>query len=271
VLVLGGIASVQIGNAWATSLFHRVGAGGAGLLRLALASVILGVLFRPRLRERARQELIPAAALGLVLAAMNLSFYHAIERIPLGIAVTIEFIGPMAVAIAGSRRPRDLVWVALAAGGILALAHGSDHSLDLLGAALAAAAGGLWGIYILVQARLGQATEGGSALVIAMVLATLAALPDGIAEGGAHLLHPGALLIGLGVGLLSSAIPYSLELEALRRIATGTFGVLMSLEPAAAALAGLILLGQGLTQREVLGILLVSAASLGVSLLTGPR
>ena len=173
VLLLTGIASVQVGNAWADKLFHQVGAGGAGLMRLAWAMVILMLLYRPALRGRAREQWLSAGALGLVLACMNLTFYHAIARLPLGIAVTVEFIGPLAVAVAHSHRRRDLVWVLLAAAGILLLAHGNSHHLSTLGLILAAAAGGFWGLYILVQARLGRAFSDGSGLALAMLVAAV--------------------------------------------------------------------------------------------------
>jgi inner membrane transporter RhtA len=265
VLVLGGIGSVQFGSALAKTIFDRVGPGGAGLLRLVTAAVVLLLLWRPRTRGRTREEWILAAALGLVLAGMNLVFYHAIGRIPLGIAVTIEFVGPLGVAVAGSRRRLDFVWVGLATAGIIALAHGAAHGLDPLGVLFAAVAGVLWAAYILLQARVGQAFADGSGLALAMIVAALAAIPDGVIEGGSRLLHPSTLAIGLVVGMLGSAIPYSLELEALRRIAASTFGVLMSLEPAVAAIAGLIVLGQSLSPREIVGIVLVTAASAGAS------
>ncbi len=264
-LVVGGIASVQFGSALATTLFARIGPGGAVLLRLLTASVILLIIFRPRVRTRTRRELLLAALFGLVLAAMNLAFYHAIQRIPLGVAVTIEFIGPLAVAVAGSHQRLDLAWVGLAAAGILALMHGDAHGLDALGVVLALLAGCLWGTYILVNARVGRAFEGGTGLALAMCVATLLALPAGVIEGGAHLIQPRSLALGAAVGILSSAIPYSFEMEALRRMATSVFGVLMSLEPAMAALAGFLVLGQGLSGREVAGIALVVVASVGAS------
>jgi inner membrane transporter RhtA len=264
-LVVGGIASVQFGSALATTLFARIGPGGAVLLRLLTASVILLIIFRPRVRIRTRRELLLAALFGVVLAAMNLTFYHAIQRIPLGIAVTIEFIGPLAVAVAGSRQRVDLVWVGLAAAGILALMHGDAHGLDTLGVVLALLAGCMWGTYILVNARVGRAFEGGTGLALAMCVATILALPAGVIEGGAHLIQPRSLALGAAVGILSSAIPYSFEMEALRRMATSVFGVLMSLEPAMAALAGFIVLGQGLSGRELAGIALVVVASVGAS------
>lgn len=267
-LVLGGIASVQSGSAVAATLFARIGPGGAVFLRLVTASLVLAAIWRPWRRSLSRSELKLAATFGLVLAAMNLAFYHAIDRIPLGVGVTIEFVGPLAVAVAGSRRPLDLVWVALAAGGILALTHGAAHGLDTVGVVLALVAGACWGLYILVNARLGQAFADGTGLALAMSTAAILALPFGVAQGGARLLAPHSLLLGAAVGMLSSAIPYSFEMEALRRISTGVFGVLMSLEPAMAALAGFVVLGQTLSPREFAGIALVVVASIGASLRT---
>jgi inner membrane transporter RhtA len=265
-LMVGAIASVQFGSAIATTLFARVGPGGAVLLRLLSASIVLVALWRPPVRGRTRRELMLVIAFGLVLAGMNLTFYTALHRIPLGIAVSIEFLGPLAVAVGGSRRPVDLVWVVLAAVGIVALTHGGTRHLSGVGVAFALAAGCLWAAYILLNARVGQAFEGGSGLALAMCVAAVAALPAGVIDGGAHLLEPRSLALGTAVGMLSSAIPYSFELEALRRIAVHVFGVLMSLEPAMAALAGLIVLGQGLSARELVGIALVVAASAGASL-----
>ena len=264
-LVLGAIASVQFGSAIAATLFAQVGPAGAVALRLATATVVLLALWRPRLAGRTRRELLLAALFGLILAGMNLSFYEALNRIPLGIAVTIEFVGPLAVAVAGSRRRVDFLWVTLAAAGILALTRGGAHGLNGLGVALALVAGCFWGAYILVNARLGQAFEGGTGLALAMCVSSVVVVPFGIAAGGSHLLEPRSLALGAAVGMLSSAIPYSLEIEALRRIAPSVFGVLMSLEPAMAALAGLIVLGQGLGPRALLGIALVVAASVGAS------
>lgn len=264
-LVLSGITSVQFGSAVADGLFGAVGPGGAVLLRLAFASVVLLAIWRPRVRSLQARQWAWAIVFGLVLAGMNSAFYHAIDRIPLGIAVTIEFIGPLAVAIGGSRRPVDLLWAALAALGILALAHGSGRGLNVLGVAFAAAAGCLWGAYILVNARVGRAFADGGGLALAMAVACLAALPDGVIEGGSRILEPRSLGLGATVALLSSVIPYSCELEALRRIAVSVFGVLMSLEPAMAALAGLLVLGQGLSLRALAGIALVVLASAGAS------
>ncbi len=264
-LVLGAIASVQFGSAIATSLFKTIGPGGAVLLRLVMASIVLVIIWRPSVRGRTRGEYLLAVAFGVVLAGMNLSFYTALHRIPLGIAVTFEFVGPLAVAVSGSRRAIDLLWVGLAAAGIIALARGSTHGLDTLGVFFALLAGAFWAGYILLNARVGRAFEGGAGLALAMCVASVVALPAGIIEGGTQVLALHSLLVGFVVGMLSSAIPYSFELEALRRIAAHVFGVLMSLEPAMAALAGLLVLGQGLSAREVVGIGLVVVASIGAS------
>jgi inner membrane transporter RhtA len=264
-LVIGAVASVQFGSAIAATLFARTGPGGAVFLRLAFGAIVVVALWRPRVRGRSRRDLLLAALFGLVLASMNFSFYSAIQRIPLGIAVTLEFVGPLAIAIFGSRRWIDVVWVVLAAGGIAALAHGQTHGLDALGAGLALLAGCLWGAYILVNARVGRAFERGTGLALALCVSLAAMIPVGVVQGGAHLFEPRSLALGAAVGLLSSAIPYSFEIEALRRIAAPVFGVLMSIEPAMAALAGLIVLGQGLSARAIAGIGLVVAASIGAS------
>ncbi|MHB8690702.1 MAG: EamA family transporter [Solirubrobacteraceae bacterium] len=268
-LVLTAIASVQFGSAIATKLFATVGPGGAVLLRLATASLVLTVIGRGgwgRFRGRSRREWLLAAAFGADLAAMNLTFYYALHRLPLGAAVTLEFLGPLAVAVGGSRRRLDLLWALLAAGGILALSQGFGHGLNTTGVILVLCAAACWAGYILINARVGAAFAGSSGLALAMCIATVIALPFGLVDGGTKLITLRSLGLGAAVGMLSSAIPYSLEVEALRRIAVNVFGVLMSLEPGMAALAGLLVLGQGLSVRSVLGILLVSAASVGASL-----
>ena len=268
-LVLGGVAVVQIGAAVATTLFDEIGPAGTVLLRLAFSALVLVALWRPALAgvrgERARDVVL----FGLSLAAMNVSFYAALDRIPLGIAVTLEFVGPLGVAIAASPRRLDLVWVALAAAGILLLSPVPGGSLDAVGALLALVAGGFWAAYIVLSARIGRGFAGGRGLALAMCVATLLLLPVGIPVAGADLLDPALLGVGAAVAMLSSAIPYSLELEALRRLPQGTFGVLMSLEPAVAATVGFVGLDQGLEATEVLAIALVVAASAG-ALRTAP-
>lgn len=266
-LVVMGAGSVQFGAAFAKTLFDELGPAGTVLLRLAWAAVILAAVWRPRLGGHTRRDLRIAGLFGLALGAMNLTYYEALDRIPLGIAVTIEFVGPLGVAIAGSRRPRDVVWVVLAATGIVLLSGGVGGSaLDGVGVAFALAAGLCWAGYILLSARVGAIFPGGGGLAIAMVVGALAVVPLGVADGGAQLLHPALLAAGLAVALASSVIPYSLELEALRRLPTHIFGVLMSLEPALAATAGFLILGQDLGAAQVVAIGLVVAASVGASL-----
>jgi inner membrane transporter RhtA len=269
-LVVGAIASVQFGSALAATLFSRIGPAGAVTLRLTTAALILALILRPRTRGHSRKDLRLAALFGLVLAGMNLSFYEALHRIPLGIAVAIEFVGPLGVAIAASRRAVDLLWAALAAIGIVALTRANTNGIDGLGVALALLAGVLWGTYIVVNTRVGRAFHDATGLALAMCVGALALLPLGIATAGAKLLEPRSLLPGAAVGVLSSVIPYSFELEALRRIRIAVFGVLMSLEPAVAAAAGFIVLGQGMSARTVAGIALVSIAFIGASRRAAP-
>jgi inner membrane transporter RhtA len=262
-LVLGGIVSVQVGAAVATTLFDELGPTGTVLLRVMFAALVLVAVWRPTVRTFSSDGLRLVAMFGVALAAMNLCFYEALDRIPLGIAVALEFVGPLGVAIAASRRPLDLAWVVLAGGGIVLLSPAPGGSLDELGVAFALLAGGFWAAYIVLAARVGRKFSGGTGLALAMVVATALLLPVGIPGGGAELLDPRLLAVAFAVALLSSAIPYSVELEALRRLAAGTFGVLMSLEPAVAALAGLVILGQDLSATEVAAIALVVAASAG--------
>ena len=262
-LVLGGTVSVQVGAAVAFDLFDELGPAGAVLLRVGFAALVLMALWRPRVRGESRRALQMAALFGFVLAAMNLSFYAGLERVPLGIAVTLEFVGPMGVAIAGSRRPRDLLWVALAAGGILLLAPDLGGSLDLLGAGLCRLAGGFWASYIVLSERVGREFAGGHGLALALVVGTVLLLPGGLAAGGGELLRPELLATGFALAMLSSAIPYSLELEALRHMPKATFGVMMSLEPAVAVLVGFVALGQDLQASELVAIAMVVAASAG--------
>jgi inner membrane transporter RhtA len=267
VLVVGAIASVQTGSAIATKLFPDVGVGGTVFLRLLLSAVIVGAIVRPRVRDVRR---LPIAGLrevigfGLVLAAMNGLFYLSIARIPLGVAVTVEFLGPLGVAIAGSRRRLDLVWVGLAAAGVGLLA-GTGGRLDPVGIALAAGAGLFWAAYILLSQRVGAAVEGMVGLSVALVVGSVALAPFGLLAGGTTLLRPEILARGAAVAVLSSAVPYSLELAALRRLRASVFGVLMSLEPAMAALSGVVFLQQRLHRTEWLAIGSVMLASIGAT------
>jgi inner membrane transporter RhtA len=265
VLVIGAIASVQIGAAIATKLFGAVGPGGAVFLRLLLSAILLVALARPEVRRIPRPHLRLAIAFGVVLAAMNFLFYLSLNRIPLGVAVTVEFLGPLGVAIAGSRRALDLVWVALAATGVGLLSSAGGH-LDAVGIVLAASAGACWAAYILLSQRVGRVLEGMTGLTIALVIGALAMAPYGIADGGGSLVHGSVLGKGAAIAVLSSAIPYSLELAALRRLRASVFGVLMSLEPAMAALSGLLFLSQHLRLREWLAVGCVMVASVGATI-----
>jgi inner membrane transporter RhtA len=261
--VLAAIVSVQCGAALVTTLFDDLKPEGAVLLRTLFAALIVVAVFRPSLRDRSWRDWRLVTAYGAALAGMNLAFYAGLDRIPLGLAVTFEFVGPLGVAIAGSRQRRDVLWVALAAAGIALLTPGIGGSLDALGVGFVLLAGAFWGAYILITQRVGRAFRGGDGIAIGMSISTLLLLPSGIAVAGSDLLDPRLLAIGLAVGLLSSAIPYSLELEALRRLPTHTFGVLMSMEPAIAALSGFVFLGQDLSLRELGAIALVITASAG--------
>lgn len=264
-LVLLAVSSVQVGAALGKTLFDEIGPGGTVFLRVLAAAIVLGLVWRPRLKGHSSRELGLAIVFGLALAGMNLAFYSSIDRIPLGIAVTFEFVGPLGVAVYGSRTPLDLLWVALAAAGILLLSDFGAGDLDRAGVGLALLAGAFWAAYILLSVRVGQAFPGGSGLALGMLVATVPLAPVGIAEAGTDLWVPSILLAAAGVGIMSSAIPYTLELEALRRMPTGVFGVLMSLEPGVAALAGYVVLGEALVTREIAAIVLVVAASAGAA------
>lgn len=260
-LVLLGVVSLQVGAAFAKQLFTMAGASGVVMLRLVFAALVLLVVWRPSLRME-RRTLAVVVCYGVVLAGMNISIYQSFERIPLGVAVTIEFLGPLAVAVFGSRRKLDVVWALLAGAGVLLLARG-DGGLDWGGVAFALLAAVLWAGYILMGAKLGHHTTGGSGLALGMMFGAFVAIPFGVAEAGTALLNPTVLIAGFVVALMSSVIPYSLELEALRRIPPRVFGVLMSLEPAVAALAGLVVLGEALGVGQWVAIACVVIASIG--------
>ena len=267
-LVIGAIASTQVGAALAKGLIQELGPIGTVFLRIGLAAVVLLMIQRPQLKGYTRANYFLLILFGLGLGAMNLCFYAAIERIPLGIAVTLEFIGPLGVATANSKRLIDRLWILLAAAGIVLLAPLEGSNLDPLGVVLAFIAGGFWGAYILLSARVGRvfAKEGGLTLAAsAMATAAVVLLPMGLLSAGMALVNLKVLAVGLGVAMLSSAVPYSLELEALRKLPIGVFGVLMSLEPAIATLVGLILLGEKLEARAIIAVLLVTIAAIGSS------
>jgi inner membrane transporter RhtA len=263
-LVLVAVVSVQVGSALAKTLFDDLGAPGVVLLRVGLGAVLLLAVLRPRFWRWGRSSLGAAAALGLTMAAMNLAFYLSIRTVPLGVAVTVEFLGPLLLSLVQTRRLREGLWVLLAGAGVALL--GLDGSGAPVGGLLLAFLAGLcWAGYILASARVGALLPGTGGLALALAVATLLVLPFG-GEGAARAFtDPTLLLAACGVALLSSVVPYGAELAALRRIPTRVFGVLMSLEPAAAAVAGLLVLGQELGAREVAALLLVSAASAGVT------
>ncbi len=271
-LVLVAIASVQVGSSFAKDLFGSAPPVAVAWLRLAAAALILVLIARPRLRGRTRGHWGVVLAYGLVMAAMNITFYLAIERIPIGMAVTIEFLGPLGVAVAGSRRPRDFLWVALAAAGVGLLGF-TPGDLDWLGVAFALAAGACWAGYIVLAGPTGRAWSGVTGVTVATWVGTVAlagpALGVGVAglgaPSGSWLTDPRVWLLGAAVGLLSSVIPYGLEMVALRTVDRGVFGILMSLEPAAAALFAFLLLGESLRPLELVAMACVIAASLGAT------
>ena len=265
-LVITGVLSVQLGAAIAKSLFDELTPTGLVTLRLVFGGLILGLLFRPRVRDRSSRELQLAVAFGLTLVTMNFCFYQAIDRIPLGIAVTLEFIGPLGIALVGSRRSSDFLWVAMAASGIALLAPGiGEEGLDPVGVAFALGAGVLWAAYITFSVHIGRAYSGPTGLVLAMGVGAVVALPFGISSAGSALLEPELLAAGLAVAVLSAALPWSLELEALRRMPAHVFGVLMSLEPAIGAMVGFVVLGERLGVQAVTAIALVVLASAGAA------
>ena len=265
-LALLAIISVQTGAAVGKGLFSAIGPLGTTFLRLGFAAVMLLLLWRPQVRGLTRAQYINVLLFGIVLAVMNGVFYSAIRFIPLGIAVTLEFVGPLGLALVQSRRVKDIVWAILAAGGILLLAPIGQGAVNLLGMGLAVLAGILWACYILCSARVGRSFTGGRGLALAVAIATVVIAPLGIGSGGAALLRPQVLLIGVGIAILSSVIPFSLELEALRRLPSRVFGVLMSIEPAVATGIGFLVLREAIGLREILAIALIVSASVGVSL-----
>jgi inner membrane transporter RhtA len=267
-LILLGIVSVQVGAGLAKNLFGRISPDAIVMLRLLTSAIVLTAMARPALRDlrrlHSRRDFAIAVLFGLTLAGMNFSFYQAMARIPLGVAVTIEFLGPLTVSIVASRRRLDLLWALLALGGVAMLARG-DGDVPLTGVAFGLLAAVGWAAYIVLSGATGKRFPGSSGLAVASVVGAAAIMPVGIATGGSVLLDPKILLIGLGVGLLSSVIPYSLELEALRRVPARVFGILMSLEPAVAALVGLVFLGEVLLWREWLAIGCVIVACVGAT------
>jgi inner membrane transporter RhtA len=272
----GGIVSLQVGAGIAGRLFTQIAPAAVTGVRLWAAALVLGCIgaggVRAAVAGRARQDWAVALGFGVVLAVMNYSIYQAFARIPLGIAVTVEFLGPLAVAVASSRRAIDLVWVALAGGGVALLsqegtAHGAavpggGHGVELTGLGFALVSAACWAAYIMLSRATGRRFAGSSGLVIAMIVAAVLVTPAAVAAGGAALLRPGVIATGVVIGVLSSVIPYWLELETLRRVPARVFGIWMSLEPAVAALVGLALLGEvlGLAEWAAIGCVVVACA-----------
>ncbi|MFE0423906.1 DMT family transporter [Streptomyces sp. NPDC058953] len=272
-LVVAGVLSVQFGAAVAVMLMDEVGATGVVTLRLLLAALVMLAVCRPRIRGYSRADWGTVVAFGLAMGGMNILFYQALERIPLGPAVTLEVLGPLTLSVLVSRRLANLAWAALALLGVFLLSglvtgggHGAGASggLDPVGAAYALAAGGMWAAYIVFSAKTGRRFPQADGLALAFGVAALLSLPLGIAGSGERILDPVVIGLGLGVALLSSVLPYTLELLALRRLPASTFAVMMTLEPAVASLAGFLVLSQALSLTDAVAITLVIAASVGV-------
>lgn len=266
-LVLVAVLSVQFGGALAATLLPLIGVLGSVFLRVLLAATLLVAVVRPRWRGRSPGDWVIVTGFAVALTAMNICFYASLERLSISVAVTIEFLGPLLLAAATSRRGRDALAVLLAIAGVALISEALTvpwADMDLVGIALAASAGAFWAAYIVLSGNTGVRFEGLDGMAIALTIGAVAMLPLGLLSAGATLLDGEVLLRGLGIALLSSAIPYSLELLALRRLSAGAFGVLLSLEPAAAALAGLLVLSQTLDLLQVAGMAMVVSASIAV-------
>lgn len=261
-LVLGAIVSVQVGAAFAKSLFALTDPTAVAWLRMAAAAAIFWVFARPRLRGRTWPEWRVVIGYGIALATMNWAIYQSFARIPIGLAVTIEFLGPLAVALVGSRRARDLVWVGLAAVGVTLLGV-FPTTVDWAGIGFALLAGAAWAAYIVLSGPTGAAWEGVTGVSVGSLVGALVFLVPGLVAGGSSLWQPRVAVLAVVVGVLSSVIPYGLEMVARRRIPAGVFGILMSLEPAAAALAALLVLGEQLGWVELVAMACVIVASVG--------
>ncbi|MFD4632699.1 DMT family transporter [Streptomyces sp. NPDC058284] len=263
-LVLAGGISVQFGGAVAVSVMPRVGAVGIVTLRLVFAALVLLAVCRPKVRGHSRADWGTVVAFGAAMAAMNGLFYQSVARIPMGPAVTLEVLGPLALSVLASRRAVNLIWAGLALCGVFLLGGGGGFDgLDPVGVAYALGAGAMWATYILFSARTGRRFPQADGLALAMVVAAVLFLPLGVTVSGTKLVEPGTLALGAAVAVLSSVLPYTLELLALRRLPAHTFAILMSLEPAIASVAGFLVLSQALSVTEALAIALVIAASMG--------
>ncbi|MGI8936120.1 EamA family transporter [Leptolyngbya sp. BC1307] len=264
-LVLLAIVSVQFGSALAKSLFGELGMWGVVSLRVSFSTVVLFALWRLKWHSQIRQNFGMIVVFGVVFAAMNSFFYAAIDRIPLGIAISLEFSGPLGLAILKSQRWLDGLWVLLAGAGILLLTPLSGSTVDGWGIILALAAGFFWALYILLSAQVGQRLPGIEGLAWALAVSSVLLLPIGIATAGSALLDPKLLAMGAGVALLSTTVPYSFEMMALRSLPVKVFGIMLSLEPMAGVLAGFLVLGEMLSVRSLSACLLVSIAAAGAA------
>lgn len=261
--MLGGLICQAAGAGTAVTLFPQVGPIGTVALRLAFSAVILLIAFRPSLRHRSRAQWLTVIGFGLVLAVMNGLFYLALTRLPLGTTVTIEFIGPLILSVVTSRRASAWLWAVLAFAGVALLGRGGFQTLDPIGVALAFGAGTAWVGYILLSARTGREFARLDGLAIAMAIGAIVTIPLGAITAGAAIVAPHVLLFGLAVAVLSSSIPYGLELLALRRLSSATFSILLSLAPALGAVSGFVILHQALHWPDALAIALVVIASMG--------
>ena len=268
--VLFAIISVQSGAAIAKTLFPAIGAAGTASLRIGISAIILLAVYRPNLLKITPNQWKIVIPYGLSLGAMNLIFYLAIERIPIGLAVTLEFIGPLVVAVIGSKRLIDYLWVLLAAIGIVLIAPWSNNGIDLLGVLFALLAGALWAAYIVLGTKVSKIMKGGDAVATGMLFASILIVPFGILENGLTNLTPTFLYLGIALALLSSAIPFTLEMKALGQLPARTFSILMSLEPAAASIFAFIFLQEHLAFNEILAVVFVVIASVG-STITSKR
>ena len=268
--VLLSIVSVQGGAAIAKGLFPLLGAAGTTSVRIGLSALVLLAVVRPRLGRLRPAQWRAVVPYGLTLGAMNFLFYCALARVPLGLAVTLEFVGPLGLALAGSRRWVDVVWVVLAGAGIALITPWSGHGVDLVGMGFALAAGACWAVYIVLGRRTAAVLPGSLAVTVGMLFAALPVLPFGLASGSLSALTPPLLLLGGLLAVFSSVLPFTLEMQALRSMSTRTFSILMSLEPVAAALSGWLLLGEQLTFGQWLAVVFIVVASAGATLTVAP-
>jgi inner membrane transporter RhtA len=265
-LVLLSCFAIQAGTAGTKTLFDQVGVIGAVFICKMFSAILLLTWHRPSLKGYSWRDYRLAVGLGLAMVVTGMGFYEAVARIPMGVASTIEFIGPLSLAVAGSRRKLDLVWVVFAAAGVLLLSPINNLALDWVGISCALVSAGGWASYIVLSKRTGRVFPGGTGLALAITIATIILMPIGIAQAGTALFQPEVLVIGAGIGFLGTVLPYSLEYIVLKRMSPRVFGVLMSIEPAIAALVGFIFLREHLNLQSAIAILLVTFASAGITL-----